>query len=425
MKGEEFMDSSNKPDIFEKKLSRRDFMKTTVVAAATVSAGSLGIPTRLRAQPKEIPIGHIHPLSGSLAFDGQELQNGLMLAVKEINSAGGIKSMGGARLKLLSADSEGKPELAIKEMERLAGEGVVAVTGCYQSAVTMVATQTAEKLKVPFVVSVAVADEITDRGFRYTFRVQPNALQMAQQTINHLAEIVKSSGAKIITISYLHDDTAFGQSLVGHVDKFAPAQGFEVILKVPYSPRSPDLTTEVGKIKAAGADLVMATGYFGDGVRAYKTMKDLRVSAKAIVGCGNGAYSHPKFVKELGEITEYVMDGNYQANLLSPRTQSVYANYQKEYDARMGTSTVFAYQAVYVIADALERAKTEDRDAIRDALAKTNLAEHILPQGPIIFGPNGQNTNAAATMMQVQKGEVKVVWPKMYAQAAPIFPVPA
>jgi branched-chain amino acid transport system substrate-binding protein len=400
-------------------------MKMTAAAAAVVSAGSLGIPTLLRAQPKEIPIGHIHPLSGSLAFDGQELQNGLMLAVKEINAGGGIKSMGGAKLKVLSADSEGKPELAIKEMERLAGEGAVAVLGCYQSAVTVVATQIAEKLKVPFVVSVAVADEVTERGFQYTFRVQPNALQMAQQTMSHLAEIVKASGAKVKTVAYLHDDTAFGQSLVGHVDKFAPAQGFELALKVPYSPRSPDLTTEVGKIKAAGADLVMATGYFGDGVRAYKTMKDLRVSAKAIVGCGNGAYSHPKFVKELGDLTENVMDGNYQANLLSPRTQSAYANYQKEYNAPMGTSTVFAYQAVYVVADAIERAKTENREAVREALAKTSLTEHILPQGPIVFGPNGQNTNAAATMMQIQKGVIKVVWPKTYGQAAPIFPVPA
>ncbi len=416
---------SRRPEALERKISRREFIKTTAVATAAVSAGALGVPTLLRAQPKEIPIGHIHPLSGSLAFDGQELQNGLMLAAKEINAAGGIKSMGGAKLKVLAADSEGKPELAIKEMERLAGAGAAAVIGCYQSAVTVVATQIAEKLKVPFVVSVAVADEITERGFQYTFRVQPSALQMAQQTIRHLAEIVRASGASVKTIAYLHDDTAFGQSLVGHVDRFAPAEGFDLVLKVPYSPRSPDLTTEVGKIKAAGADLVMATGYFGDGVRAFKTMKDLRVSAKAIVGCGNGAYSHPKFVKELGDLTDHVMDGNYQANPLSPRTQAAFANYQKEFSAPMGTSTVFAYQAVYVVADALERARSDQREAVREALAKTNLAEHILPQGPIVFGASGQNTNAAATMMQIQKGEIKVVWPKAYAQATPVFPVPA
>ncbi len=419
------MASTKQTHLFAKKVSRRDFIKTTALAAAAVSAGTFGVPTLLRAAPKEIAIGHIHPLSGFLAFDGQELQNGLMLAVKEINAAGGIKSLGGATLKVLTADSEGKPELAIKEMERLANEGAVAVIGCYQSAVTLVATQIAEKLGVPFVVSVAVADEVTDRGFKNTFRVQPNAAQMAQQTVKHLAEIIKASGTGAKTIAYLHDDTAFGQSLVGHVVKTAPAQGFEVVLQVPYSPRSPDLTTEVGKIKAAGADLVMATGYFGDGVRAYKTMKDLRLAPKAIVGCGNGAYSHPKFIKELGDLTNLVMDGNYQANLLSPKTQAAFANYQKEFNSPMGTSTVFAYQAIYVIADALERAKSDKREALREALAKTNLTEHILPQGPIVFGPDGQNVNAAAPMMQVQKGEIKIVWPKAFAQAGPVFPVPA
>ncbi|MBC7356494.1 MAG: ABC transporter substrate-binding protein [Desulfomicrobiaceae bacterium] len=400
-------------------------MKTSAGCVAAASVASLGFPAILRAAPKEIAIGHIHPLSGFLAFDGQELQNGLMLAVQEINAAGGIKSMGGAQLKVLTADSEGKPELAIKAMERLVQEGAVSVIGCYQSAVTLVATQMAEKLGVPFVVSVAVADEVTARGFKYTFRVQPNAKQMATQTVQNLSAIVKASGVPAKTIAYIHDDTAFGQSLAGHVAQVAPEEGFELLLEVPYSPKAPDFTTEVGKIKATNADLVMATGYFGDSVRVYKTMKDLRVAAKAVVGCGNGAFSHPKFVKELGAITNYVMDGNYQANRLSPRAQAAFANYEKRYGTPMGTSTVFAYQAVYVVADALERAATDDRQALRDALAKTHLTDHILPQGPIVFGEDGQNINAAAPMMQILDGRIQVVWPKEYAQADPVFPVPS
>jgi len=363
-------------------------------------------------------------LSGSLAFDGQEMRNGLLLAVKEINEAGGIKSMGGAKLKLLDADSEGKPELAISSMERLAKAGAVAVTGCYQSSVTLVATQVAEKLKVPFVVSVAVADEVTGRGFKYTFRIQPNSEQMATNTLQYLTEISKASGTPIKTIAYLHDNTAFGQPLAAHVQKLAPKFGLELILDVPYSPAAPDVTTEVGKIKAAGADIVMDTGYFGDGVRVYKTMKDLRLQAKAVVGLANGAFSHPKFVQELGPVAENVMDGNYQANPLSELTKKAFANYKKEFNAGMGSGTIFPYEAIYVIADALERAKSTNREALREAIAKTDLKEHILPQGPIIFGPNGQNVNAAAVMMQVQKGAVKVVWPTVYANGKPVFPVP-
>ena len=135
------------------------------------------------ATPPEVLIGHIHPLSGFLAFDGQEQKKGLMLAIKEINDAGGIKSLGGAKLKALDADSEGKADRAISEVERLYRAGAVAITGAYQSAVTVVATQIAEKFRVPFLVDVAVADEITSRGFNYTFRVQPSADQLAHQTV--------------------------------------------------------------------------------------------------------------------------------------------------------------------------------------------------------------------------------------------------
>ena len=411
-------------NITQQGLKRHSFVKAGIVGLAVMATVWIGFPGLSQAAPAEIVIGHIHPLSGFLAFDGKELEDGLNLAVKEINDAGGIKSLGGAKLKLMAADSEGKPDVAIREVERLYNAGAVAITGCYQSSVTLVATQIAEKFQVPFVVSVAVADEVTARGFKYTFRVQPNAEQMAGQTVRNLAEIIKASGSAAKTIAYLHDNTAFGNPLSEHVAKFAPQYGLKVIADVAYSPRAADVSTEVGKIKAAGADIVLDTGYFGDGVRVYKTMKDLRLKAEAIMGCANGAFSHPKFVKELGDLTENVLDGNYRANPLSPLTQKAFAHYQQTYGAEMGASTVFSYQAIYVIADALERAASTDRTAVREALAKTNMTNHILPQGPIVFGPDGQNQNAAAVVVQIQGGRIKVVWPEQYAEAKPIFPVP-
>jgi branched-chain amino acid transport system substrate-binding protein len=410
----------------KKGMTRREFMKSTAVAGVAAAAGTIGFPNVLRgADPKEILIGHIHPLSGALGFDGQELKKGMMLAVKEINDAGGIKSLGGAKLKLLDADSEGKPELAVSAVERFNREGVVAVMGAYQSAVTLVAAQQAEKLQIPYVVTVAVADEVTSRGFKYTFRVQPSAEQMASQTVKYVSEIAKATGQTVKTIAYLHDDTAFGTSLAGHVKKFAPNYGMEIIVDVPYSPRAADVATEVGKIKAAGADVVMDTGYFGDGVRVFKTMRDMKIKSKGIIGCGNGAFSHPKFVEELGNLTENVMDGNYCANPRSPLTKKAFANYKAAYGTDMGPSTVFSYQPVYVLADALERAKSTDREAVREALSKTNLSEHILPQGPIVFGPDGQNKNAQAAMMQILGGKIVTVWPEAYAEGKCIFPQPA
>jgi len=411
----------------KKGMTRRDFIKgTAAMGGAAAAFGLVGFPSVLRgATPPEIVIGAIHPLSGFLGFDGQELKKGLMMATKEINDSGGIKSLNGAKLKLLNSDSEGKANLAVPAVERLYRAGAVAIMGCYQSSVTLVASEIAEKYQVPFVVSVAVADEVTARGFKYTFRVQPDAEQMASQTVRYISEIAKAAGVTVETIAYLHDNTAFGSSLSGHVVNYAPKYGMKVVKNVPYSPSAVDVSTEVGKIKQAGADIVMDTGYFGDGVRVLKTMRNMRVKAKGIIGCGNGAFSHPKFVKELGKMTEYVMDGNYGANPKSALSRKAFDHYKQMYGTEMGASTVFAYEAVYVVADALERAKSRDRKAIREALTNTNMTDHILPQGPIIFGPDGQNKNARGVVKQILNGKIVVVWPEEYAEAKWVFPQPA
>jgi branched-chain amino acid transport system substrate-binding protein len=408
-----------------RELTRRDFVKGGGVAVAATAASALGFPAVLRAQAAEIKVGHIHPLTGGLALDGNQLRKGLLQAVDEINGAGGIHSMGGAKLKLLDGDSEGKPETAIAEMQRFNNEGCIAVLGAYQSAVTLVATQEAEKFKLPFVVTVAVADEVTQRGFKYVFRCQPSAEQMATQGLEHLAQIAKAKGVTVKTLAYMHDNTAFGQPLFAHVQKLAPKYGMEVVADVPYSPRAPDVNTEVNKIKLAQADVVLDTGYLGDGIRVLRTMRDLRVQAKAIMGIANGAFSHPKFVVDLGPLAEHVMDGNYRADPNSPVTKAAFTGFRKRYNEDMDPSTVYAYQPMYVLKDALERAGKADRDAVRDALAKTHLTHHMLPQGPIVFDAGGQNINARAVVTQVQSGHIKVVWPTAYAEGQVVFPVPA
>ncbi len=409
----------------EKGITRRDFLKTTGLAGAVAAAGSMGFPNILRgAAPPEIAIGHIHPLSGFLAFDGQEMKNAVMFGVKQVNDAGGIKSLGGAKLKLLDGDSEGKPEKAISEVERLHRAGAVAITGCYQSAVTIVATQTAEKLGVSFVVGVGSAEDITKRGFKFTFRVQPTSSMFVEQGLRYITEIASAANEKLKTIAYLHENTQFGTSLADFTVEFAPKFGLEVSSRVPYSTKAADFSTEVGKIKAANADLIFDSGYFGDGVRVLRAMRSMRVKTKGIVGIANGAFSHPKFIEELGELAENVMDSNYQINPISSFAKETLASFKATFNSNMSPSMVYGYQPVPVIADAIERAKSVDRDAIRQALSQTNFTRHILPQGPIVFGPDGQNKNATTLLMQILNKKIEEVWPKEYATAKVVFPQP-
>jgi branched-chain amino acid transport system substrate-binding protein len=98
--------------------------------------------------------------------------------------------------------------------------------------------------------------------------------------------------------------------------------------------------------------------------------------------------------------------------------------YRKRFNAPMSSHSVQSYSAAMVLRDALERAASPDRAKIREALAKTNLVDHILPQGPIQFDKTGENVNAQPALLQNQGGKTVVVGPAPFAEAKAVFPVP-
>ena len=173
------MEKINKKE--RKAVDRRTFLKVAGAAGAATLVG--GFPYVVRAKPKEVLIGTIHPLSGGLAQAGNALKTGVVLAAEEINRAGGIKSLGGAKLKLIHADSEGKPQIGVAEAERLIKEGVLATFGCYQSSVTFAVTQIHEKYKTPFLITLAISEKILQRGFKYTFRVSCDSVISVREII--------------------------------------------------------------------------------------------------------------------------------------------------------------------------------------------------------------------------------------------------
>jgi branched-chain amino acid transport system substrate-binding protein len=393
-------------------------------AGAAGLALTLGVPLLGRAQPKEILVGSIHPLTGPLAPDGHSVANGAQLAIEHKNAAGGITSLGGARIKLENADHQFKPPVGAAEAERLIRDGAVALLGAFASAVAMQTTQIAEKHGIPHVVTVAVADELTERGFKYTFRVQPNATDMASQTVRYVREICTLKGVAFKTVAMLHEST-FGTALFNRVAKVAAQHGFEIVGNIPYAARAADLTTEISKIKAMNADVILDTGYLNDGLLKMRTYRDLRVEPRGgIIGVANGGYSNPTFVKELGRISEYIMDGNYWHNPQSAFARDVIKQYEARFNAPFQSHSVWGYNAALVLIDALERAGSTDPGKLRDAIAKTTLRQHIAPGEAIVFNEQGQNANATVTMQQIQKGQIRVVLPKAYADADPVFPIP-
>ncbi len=401
------------------RVSRRQFLKAAGAAAVIGAAPAIG-----RAQGKEVKLGYILPVTGPLAFEAQLALNGLQLAVDEVNAAGGIKSLGGARLVLVPGDTQQKVELGNSEAARLMDQGVSALIGPFSSLVAYSVRQLTEKNKTPFMLLAAVADNLTEGGLHYVFRIQPNGKAMATLTMNNMFEMAKASNVAIKRVAIMHEDGNFGTTMGNHVEAFAGKLGYALVQRIPYSIKSPDFTAELSKVKASRPDLLVISGYYGDSKIIAETAAKLRIGVHALVGLANAAYSNPKFIADNHELTDQLFDGNYWHNPQSPRAKAVFAAYEKRFNSTLTSHGVQAYSVIGVLRDALERAGSADRDKLRDALAKTSLADHILPQDAIKFDESGENVNATPALLQVQGGKPVVVGPARFAEAKPVFPVP-
>lgn len=401
-------------------ITRRGFLGT--LGAATAAAS---FPAVARGQaPAPVKVGYILPVTGPLAFEAQLALNGILLAVDEINASGGIKSLGSAKLTLLPGDTQNKVELGKSEAQRLIDQGVVALMGPFSSLVAFSVRQDTEKARTPFLLLAAVADNLTEGGLRYTFRMQPNGKAMATLTVDNMLEMANAANVPIKRVAMMHEDGNFGTTMGNHVEAFAKTKGYELVQRVPYNLRSPDFTAELAKVKAARPDLLVISGYYGDSKLIAETAAKLRGGVNALVGLANAAYSNPRFIAENRELTEHIFDGNYWHNPQSARAKAVFEAYQKRFSSPMANHGVQGYQVTFVLKDALERAASIDRDKVRDAIAKTNLTDHILTQEAIRFDDTGENPNAMPALLQVQNGRPTVVGPARYAEAKPVFPVP-
>jgi branched-chain amino acid transport system substrate-binding protein len=368
-----------------------------------------------------VKIGSIHPLTGGLAGAGNRMDNGAKMAVEEINAAGGIASLGGAPLELVSADSTGAAEVGQSEAERLIGDGVSAIIGTYQSAVTTNVAAIAERDGVPLVIDVAVADSILDQGYTNVFRIQPNATSMGANGAKFLSEL---GGDEIKSVAYLHDETGFGVSVADAFEVAAAEYGIEVLTRIPYPPfEVTDLTTEMSQAAATSPDVIVITGYYNDGLLAARAATDLEVDVKAVIGIAQGAFHTPQFAADFGADAELFFNSNYHFNASDPKVKAVLEKFETSYGEPMDTEAMLSYQAIYVIADALERAGSADPADVRAALADTSIADHFMAYpGPITFDETGENVNAEPVLMQVVDGAVQQVYPVSLRETDPVFP---
>jgi branched-chain amino acid transport system substrate-binding protein len=403
-------------------VNRRRFLQSSAIGAAA-AAGALYAPAVLRAQGAPIKVGVLHPVSGALSYSGQQGRIGAQLAIEEINAAGGIKSLHGAKIDPMYGDAQSTPDGGNAEVEKMNAAGVAAVVGGYASAICLAASQTAARYDLPYVVDVGVVDSIVTRGLKNTFRFGPGFGVIAKTALDNLVAINEQAGKPAKTALIVHEDSAFGAGLAKLLNAHLPERGFQVVETISHPTPTRDFNNVVLKIKAQNPDLVIPANYYNEYVLLARTMQQQRIRPKGIYSVLGGAASSYKFVKEFPEAAQYIMDCNHWFDPKNPKALEL----KKKVEAKgeFYTYEVYMnYSCMLLLADALERAASADRANIISALDNSTFAGHVMPYGPTKF-VSGQNQGAAPVNTQVIEGDIQVILPPQFASAKAIFPMPA
>jgi branched-chain amino acid transport system substrate-binding protein len=370
-----------------------------------------------------VTIGTLHPTSGANAVDGQQMENAVDLAIDAVNGAGGIASLGGAKLVKTAGDTQGKAEVGSTEATRLIGEGAVALIGTYQSAVSSNVAAVAERNKVPFIMDVSNADAILKQGYQYSFRLQPAASAMGSLGYDALSAIVKKAGGTVHQIAFLHESGSFGSATLAAFQAAADKAGIKVDPIISYDAASvSDLTTQIQQVASSGADVLAVSGYYRDGVLAAQAISTIKPSLQAVFGVADGAFDQAKFVTDAPNAGKNYFDSNYAIDSSNPDAVALADLYKKTYNEDIRTSAVLAYDAVMVVAQALERSASVDPSALRDAISATDYKPLVVNNGPVKFSETGENLNAGLVATQVIDGAVKKVYPEAVADTTAVFP---
>jgi len=369
------------------------------------------------AMAENIKVGIVLPLTGEQAKFGEIEKRSFLMAAEEINAKGGVK---GNKLELLFEDDTGKPDVGRSATEKLISqEKVSIITGGYSSSVTAAATAVAQQFKVPFLVTTGSADKITESGYDYVFRINPPASEYPAAVVTFLQEVVKPKTAVI-----LFENSLFGQSSSKEFEEDCQKLGIKVLLKEGYNKGAIDFKPMLTKVRATNPDLVYMVSYVMDAALLMRQAKELDFNPRLFVGGGAG-FTLPEFHKNAGDAAEFVYSATlWVETVVYPGAMDYFKKYQAKYKEDTEYHGAEAYASMYVVADALKRAKSITPKDVRDALAATDMMTAFGPVKFVSYEKKTQQNKLPTFMVQWQKGELETVWPKEAAKKKYVFPVP-
>ena len=391
--------------------TRRDFLAATAAAGAALAAPS---SAALAADVEPVHIGGLYPVTGSFAQIGQGCANAAKLAVEMVNAGGGIKSLGGAKLNLILSDVQSEPTVTRTETERLiTSNKLSAIHGCYASALTLIASEVAERQKVPLLTG-SSSDQLNRGGRKFTFTPFARASQFAQAQLR-MSHLVTDKPK----VAVIFENTAFGTATSNGLKEQAPGENVEIVMFEPYSAGFTDASPLVNKVKASGATMLFAVSYLSDLILIVRTMKQMGVNIP--LNGGSGGFVIPDFYKNVGKDAEGLMGVAHWNHDMDANSRRVNAEFQKRYGEFIFEYAGGLVAQTFMIADALERAASRDPQKVRDAIAALDVSRGyaaMAPGGRVKFDENGKNVYGHPLGVQWQRADLASVYPKSEARAA-------
>jgi branched-chain amino acid transport system substrate-binding protein len=395
------------------------------------------LSARLEAQSQEVVVGALYPLSGANAQIGIDAKQAFETALDVVNNphdldlplakTAGLPGLSNAKVRLVYADHQGDPQTGRAEAERLiTQEKVAAIIGCYHSAVSATASQTAERYGVPFMCADSSSPNLQRRGLKFFFRASPHD-EMFSQAMFDMLDNLRKKGEKIETLALFHEDTIFGTDSANVQLKLAKDRGYKVLADIKYRANSPSLTAEVQQLKAPNADVLMPSSYTTDSILLMRTMNELGYKPKAIVAQAAG-FSEQAFYSAVGNLAEGVITrGSFSLDLETkrPAVRTVNDVFKKRSGKDLNDNTSRQFMAMLVLADGIDRAKSTDGDKVRDALAATDIPgdKTIMPWKDVKFDSQGQNNDCDPVLLQWVKGKFVTIFPPQAAIAEVLWPM--
>jgi branched-chain amino acid transport system substrate-binding protein len=419
---------SREEDATKQKHATRMTRRATLAGAAASIVSPYVFSKAFAQMLAEVKVGLLVPLSGLYARPGTVMRMGAEMGVDHVNAAGGIKALGGAKLRLVVMDSGDTVEKSKNAAQRMVAQepGLVAASGAYLSSFTLAVTEVTERAQLP-VLTLSYSDLITDRGFKYVFQTSATAGSQARQALPLLMRLAQSaSGAAPKTVAIITDNTAASVASAKPMrEGLLKEVGLDLVLDETFTPPLSDATPLVQKIRAAKPDLLFfLPTVISDAKLILEKMNEFGLSQGRIPTISFGiAIAEPDILQTINPaLLQGIITcvGSWATKGHEDLVKELKTRFNEPWMTQNAIST---YGDMWVITDALEKAGKADKVAVAEALRSMDGGpSKYYPGGILKFDDKGRRVDAEMTVVQWQNGIPVTVFPQKLAVAEPFWP---